>query len=53
MVAAQLDVTVAHALLRLRAYAFANDRPLAAVARDVVARTLRFDVGIGDNNAAT
>jgi hypothetical protein len=43
MVAAQLDVSVGQALIRLRAYAFGNDRPLPAVARDVVARTLRFD----------
>jgi GAF domain-containing protein len=43
MVAVQRDVSVAEALIRLRAYAFGNDRPLAEVARDVVARTLRFD----------
>jgi hypothetical protein len=43
MVAAQLDVNVAQALIRLRAHAFGNDRSLTDVARDVVARTLRFD----------
>jgi hypothetical protein len=43
MVAAQLDVSVGHALIRLRAYAFGNDRPLSEVAKDVVARKLRFD----------
>ena len=43
MVAAQLEVSVGQALIRLRAYAFGNDRPLAEVAREVVARTLRFD----------
>jgi len=43
MVAAQLGVTVGVALIRLRAYAFANDRPLNQVAEDVVARRLRFD----------
>jgi hypothetical protein len=42
MIAAQLDVNVADALVRLRAHAFANDRPLAEVAADVVARRLRF-----------
>ncbi len=42
MVSAQLEVSVAHALLRLRSYAFAHQRPLAEVAVDVVARTLRF-----------
>lgn len=43
MVSAQLDISVGQALVRLRAHAFGNDRPLADVARDVVARTLRFD----------
>ena len=47
MVAAQLDVSVGQALIRLRAYAFGNDRPLAEVAEDVVARTLRFDARSG------
>jgi hypothetical protein len=42
MVSAQLDVSVGEALVRLRAFAFAHDRPLAAVADDVVARRLRF-----------
>lgn len=48
MIAAQLEVSVGQALIRLRAYAFGNDRPLPEVAKDVVARTLRFD-GQGDN----
>jgi len=42
MVAAQLGVSVGEALIRLRAYAFAHDRSLTAVADDVVARELRF-----------
>ena len=42
MVSAQLDVTVGEALVRMRAYAFAHDRPLGAVAEDLVARRLRF-----------
>ena len=42
MVAAQLEVSAGRALIRLRAYAFANDLPLVEVARDVVTRTLRF-----------
>jgi len=50
MVAAQLEVSVGQALIRLRAYAFGNDRPLAEVARDVVARTLRFDDRNGEND---
>ncbi len=43
MVAAQLEISVGEALIRLRAHAFGNDRRLAQVADDVVARTLRFD----------
>ena len=50
MVAAQLDVTLSHALIRLRAHAFGNDRPLDDVARDVVDRRLRFDVGSGERD---
>jgi len=42
MVAAQLEVSVGQALVRLRAYAFGNDRVLADVAEDVVARRLRW-----------
>jgi hypothetical protein len=45
MVAAQLSVSVGRALIRLRAHAFGNDRPLVDVARDVVARRLRFHSG--------
>ena len=43
MVAAQLGVSVDHALARLRAHAFGNDRRLTDVARDVVGLRLRFD----------
>jgi hypothetical protein len=43
MVAAQLEISVGQALIRLKAHAFGHDRPLNDVARDVVARTLRFD----------
>jgi hypothetical protein len=43
MVSAQLGVSVGQALIRLRAYAFGNERPLVEVAQDVVARRLRFD----------
>lgn len=42
MVAAQLAISVAEALIRLQEYSFANDRSLADVARDVVVRSLRF-----------
>jgi GAF domain-containing protein len=50
MVAVQLDVPVSQALIRLRAHAFGNDRPLTDVARDIVARRLRFDVESGEND---
>ena len=43
MVIAQLDLSPDAALATLRAHAFVHDRPIDAVARDVVARTLRFD----------
>ena len=48
MVAAQLDTTVGQALVRLRAYAFGNDRPLHDVVEDVIARTLVFDEAHGE-----
>jgi hypothetical protein len=43
MVSVQLAVTVTEALVRLRAHAFATDRPLTEVGAAVVTRTLRFD----------
>jgi hypothetical protein len=43
MVSAQLGVSVDESLMRLKAHAFANDRQLAELAQDVVARRLRFD----------
>jgi hypothetical protein len=43
MLSVQLNVSVAEALIRLRAYAFRTDRPVADVARQVVERRLRFD----------
>ena len=42
-VAAQLDISVGQALIRLRGHAFGNNRPLREVAEDVVAGRLRFD----------
>jgi len=44
MVAVQLGVPLADALARLRAHAFAENRPLGEVARDVVARRLTFEI---------
>lgn len=48
MVAVQLDVNVAQALIRLRGRAFGDGRPLKDIAVDVVARKLRLgDEGEG------
>jgi hypothetical protein len=45
MVMVQLGVSLTEALARIRAYAYAEDRRLIEVARDIVARRLRFDPG--------
>jgi hypothetical protein len=42
MVSAQLGVAIGEAFVRLRAYAYAQDRRLGDVARDIVARRLRL-----------
>jgi hypothetical protein len=42
MITVQLGVGIDEAFVRLRAYAYARDRRLTDVARDVVARRLRF-----------
>ncbi|MGZ8724343.1 MAG: GAF and ANTAR domain-containing protein [Aeromicrobium sp.] len=42
IVAIQLHIPVAEALLRIRAHAFAESRPAGEVARDIVARRLRL-----------
>lgn len=42
MLTVQLGVTAAEALIRLRAYAYCEDRRLADVASDIVARRLRL-----------
>lgn len=44
MVMVQLDIALDEAMARLRAFAYAHDRSLVEVARDVVARHLRFDL---------
>ncbi len=51
MVSVQLGISVAQALVRLRAYAFGNDGSLGGVAREVVARTLRFDAASGEKDS--
>lgn len=52
MVAVQLGVGLTEALIRLRANAFSHERLVADVARDVVARRLRFD-GAGGTGTET
>jgi hypothetical protein len=42
MLTEQLGVSITDAFVRLRAYAYGNDIPLADVARDIVARRLRL-----------
>ncbi len=42
MVSIQLGIPATEALLRIRAYAFANDQPVGNVAADIVARRLRL-----------
>ena len=42
IVSVQEDISVSEALVRLRAFSFGNDVPLADVARDVIARKLRL-----------
>lgn len=43
MISVQLGISVGEAFARLRARAFAADRPLSELATDVVARRIRFD----------
>jgi hypothetical protein len=43
MVTVQLGVTLAEAMARIRAIAFAENRPMHEIARDIVARRLRLD----------
>jgi hypothetical protein len=43
MISVQLDVPLAEALVRLRAHAYSQDRLIADVAADVVARRFRFE----------
>jgi hypothetical protein len=42
MVAAQLQIPAAHALVRIRAHAFATDTAISVVAADIIARRLRL-----------
>jgi len=48
MVAAQLGIGVTEALIRLRGYSFAAERPIGEVAEDIVTRRLRFDPRSGE-----
>jgi hypothetical protein len=49
MVMVQMGVSLVEALALLRAYAYAHDRDLADVARDVVTRGLRLEQDRGDD----
>ena len=42
IISVQEDISVAEALIRLRAFAFTSDRALTDVARDAIARRLRL-----------
>ncbi|WTW93491.1 ANTAR domain-containing protein [Streptomycetaceae bacterium NBC_01309] len=53
MLTEQLGVGVDEAFVRLRAHAYAHERRLADVTRDVVARTLRFSPDPGPNEETT
>ncbi|MFF3263652.1 GAF and ANTAR domain-containing protein [Streptomyces sp. NPDC002932] len=52
MLSVQLELPLAKALLRLRAYAYSNDRSIIHAAEDVVARRLRLDDGGPEPEAA-
>ena len=43
MLSARFDISVDEALLRIRAHAFAAERPINDVAREVVARRLNIE----------
>ncbi|MCU1428011.1 MAG: hypothetical protein JWL83_2011 [Actinomycetia bacterium] len=43
MVMVQLGVTIAEAIILLRAYAFSHERPIFEIAADIVARRLRLE----------
>jgi hypothetical protein len=45
MISAQLDCGIDEALVRLRAHAFAGQKPVDEIAEDVVAGSFRFDDG--------
>jgi hypothetical protein len=47
MVSAQLDISVADALARIRAHAYATGQPIRVVAVEIVGRRLRLDKGDG------
>lgn len=49
MVAVQLNVTLAQAMIRIRGHAFAHGLPLRATADDIIARRLRFDSTAEEN----
>ena len=50
IVMAQLGIGAAEALSRMRAHAYANERPLKDVAADIIGRTLTFEVATPDSH---
>lgn len=50
VVAEELGVSIDQGFVRLRAYAFGNERPLAEVVEDVLSRALRFDEPSGEKD---
>jgi hypothetical protein len=52
MISVQLDSNLTVAFLRLRAHAYLTGRRLSHVARDVLARRLRFDPDTDNAGAA-
>ncbi|MFB7909893.1 STAS domain-containing protein [Kitasatospora sp. NPDC056076] len=53
MVSVQLAISLPQALLRLRAHAYSNGRPLTEISRDVVTRRLRLDHNGNDSGNGT
>jgi hypothetical protein len=50
MMSVQLGVDITDAMVRLRAHAYTHDRPLAAIATDIVDRRLRFPPDQADDD---
>jgi hypothetical protein len=51
MIMVQLGIALNEAMARMRAYAYAESRPLGEIARNVVTRRLRFDQDLSMSGA--